>query len=70
MNNFIVFIIGVFVGIIIASIRKPIFCPKCKTQFQLGKSKRTLHQILWGGWTCQNCGSEIERKGNLIKNKK
>lgn len=23
--------------------------------------------MLWGGWTCENCGSELGKKGNQIK---
>jgi PHP family Zn ribbon phosphoesterase len=72
MDDFLAFmlIIGAFIiGMVLGSGKKPI-CPKCKTQFELGKSKRTPKQIWWsGGWTCQKCGAEIDRKGNLVKKK-
>ena len=67
MGSFWAFIIGIFVGLIIASIPGPI-CPKCKHRAGWG-NKRTLHQMLWGGWTCKNCGAELDRKGNVIKKK-
>ena len=67
MDDFIAFMLIMFAFIIgIAIGRKNIICPKCKTPFQLGTSKRNFHQIMWGGWTCQKCGSEIDRKGNLV----
>jgi transposase len=26
-----------------------------------------LKQALWGGWTCPNCGCEVDRQGNAIE---
>jgi hypothetical protein len=25
-----------------------------------------LRQALWGGWTCSNCGTEMDRSGNQV----
>jgi predicted RNA-binding Zn-ribbon protein involved in translation (DUF1610 family) len=41
-------------------------CPQCGAT--LGDKKpgpRTSTQILWGGWTCPECGSDVDRHGNL-----
>lgn len=35
--------------------------------FRIPENKK---QLLWGGWTCESCGSELDRKGNLIKSGK
>jgi hypothetical protein len=26
-----------------------------------------LHEILWGGWTCEHCGAKMNRRGKLRK---
>ena len=42
-------------------------CPKCNmVQPQLRKPA-DLHETLWGGWTCGNCGAKMNRRGKLRK---
>lgn len=39
-------------------------CPKCDQS--LGEKKagaRSLSQIVWGGWTCPQCGCDVNRHG-------
>ena len=41
-------------------------CPRCKQT--LGNNRpgtRTFKQILWGGWTCPNCGCDVDRHGGV-----
>jgi hypothetical protein len=63
-------IAGGIAVIIIALLQKVRICPKCKTPLPKFRKPANSHQMLWGGWTCQKCGSEIDRKGNLIKKSK
>jgi hypothetical protein len=46
-------------------------CPVCGKPQPLFRIPTNLRELLWGGWTCGNCWSEMNRKGKLIrKNKK
>jgi hypothetical protein len=41
-------------------------CPSCGQP--LGDRKpgsRTITQILWGGWTCPDCGVDVDRHGKI-----
>lgn len=39
-------------------------CPTCETQQPAIRKPASLRQVLWGGWTCANCGTEIDRHGD------
>jgi ribosomal protein L37AE/L43A len=69
MDSFLAFIIGLIVGLAIAEARerRPTFCPKCKTLLPFTRIPTSLHQLFLGGWTCQKCGAEVDKKGNLKK---
>ncbi len=41
-------------------------CPNCGTQQPAQRKPASLHQLMWGGWTCANCGTEIDRHGKAI----
>ena len=45
-------------------------CEVCKKPMPFFRIPENKKQLLWGGWTCENCGSELDRKGNLIKSGK
>ena len=45
-------------------------CPTCNKPFPFWRTPTSLNQALWGGWTCEHCGSETDRKEKLIKSKK
>jgi len=45
-------------------------CPVCKKPMPFVRFPTSLKQAAWGGATCGYCGSEIDRKGNLIKKNK
>jgi hypothetical protein len=38
-------------------------CPTCGTQQPARRKPTSLRQLMWGGWTCSNCGTEIDRHG-------
>ncbi len=35
-------------------------CPDCLTPLPAFRKPKSLHQALWGGWTCATCGLEID----------
>jgi hypothetical protein len=41
-------------------------CPTCGTQQPARRKPTSLRQLMWGGWTCSNCGTEIDRHGKAI----
>lgn len=38
-------------------------CPHCHTPVPRYRTPTSLKQALWGGWTCEACGTEMDRKG-------
>jgi len=38
-------------------------CPCCHEELPRFRLPKTARQLLWGGWTCRNCGNEINRHG-------
>ena len=52
--------------VLMAAFAKPRNCPSCQTQLPKYRKARNTRQALWGGWTCGECGCEIDRKGNKI----
>jgi|APSaa5957512535_1039671.scaffolds.fasta_scaffold743237_1 hypothetical protein len=41
-------------------------CPVCNNPLPPIRMPTSLKQGWKGGWTCENCGAEIDRKGKLI----
>lgn len=41
-------------------------CPDCQTELPRIRKATNTRQAMWGGWTCEKCGCEIDRKGNKI----
>ena len=41
-------------------------CPKCGQRMPTFRVPRSLHQLMWGGWTCPNCGCEMDKWGKTI----
>jgi hypothetical protein len=37
-------------------------CPQCAGPAKAG-GPRTWTQVLWGGWTCPECGCDVDRFG-------
>jgi hypothetical protein len=36
-------------------------CPKCGTPCPSRRIPKNYRQLMWGGWTCANCGEEIDK---------
>lgn len=41
-------------------------CTNCGTPLPRFRQPQNKRQRLWGGWTCPNCGKELDRKGKVI----
>ena len=41
-------------------------CPNCGTPVPMFRMASSLRQMLWGGWTCSKCDTEMDRLGNEI----
>ena len=41
-------------------------CPRCRTELPRARYPTSLKQGLWGGWTCPNCGAEVDRNGREV----
>jgi hypothetical protein len=38
-------------------------CPRCGERMPRVRLPTSLHQMMWGGWTCPNCGCEMDKWG-------
>jgi hypothetical protein len=38
-------------------------CPVCRADVPAFRTPTSVRQALWGGWTCENCGTELNRQG-------
>ena len=38
-------------------------CPKCGQKVPVFRQPASLNQALWGGWTCADCGCEMDKWG-------
>lgn len=41
-------------------------CPTCGTAQPAVRAPTSFRQMLFGGWTCAKCGTEIDRHGRVI----
>lgn len=41
-------------------------CPRCGTVVSFFRNPKSAQQMMWGGWTCTNCGCEMDRWGKEI----
>jgi hypothetical protein len=57
---------GLAVGVI-ALLQKPKKCPECDTPMPRFRQPANRRQALWGGWTCPQCGCEMDRRGRKVK---
>ena len=40
-------------------------CASCGQPLGRLRSPRSVHEALWGGWTCPDCGAQLNRKGEV-----
>jgi hypothetical protein len=43
-------------------------CKKCGEPAPLVRAPKSLNQALWGGWTCAECGFELDKWGEPVPN--
>jgi hypothetical protein len=58
-------------GVYVYMVRKraelnPRGCPGCDTPMPAFRWPTSFRQALRGGWTCENCGTEVDRHGMEI----
>lgn len=41
----------------------PTYCPRCATRLPMIRKPTSQEEILWGGWTCPNCGCKVDKYG-------
>lgn len=61
-------IAGICVAIILimfAMSRKQINCPSCGREIPKMRTPTSMNQAMWGGYTCQGCGAELDAGGKL-----
>jgi hypothetical protein len=44
----------------------PVICPRCNTALSYIRRPQSLQQSLWGGYTCPNCGCEVDKWGREL----
>ena len=56
---------GGLVVILITLLRAPVKCEKCGHEQPKFRKPTSFGQAMWGGYTCSNCGGELNAKGKL-----
>lgn len=41
-------------------------CPECGQLMPETRKPANMRQFLWGGWTCERCGTELDKYGAKI----
>ncbi|MBH25147.1 MAG: hypothetical protein CMH57_11980 [Myxococcales bacterium] len=44
----------------------PVSCPDCDLPMPPVRTPKNTRQALWGGWTCPDCGCEMDKYGEAI----
>lgn len=63
--------IGMLVGAVGAAVvlllfamsRKPVKCPSCGREQPKMRKPTSMQQAMWGGYTCEGCGAEMDARG-------
>ena len=45
---------------------KQTYCPECGTALPKVRTPKNMRQFLWGGWTCEACGTEVGKLGQRL----
>jgi transposase-like protein len=45
--------------------RKPINCPSCGREQPKMRKPANMDQAMWGGYTCEGCGAQLDARGKL-----
>ncbi len=46
---------------------RPVRCPKCGKPAPAVRWPKNRRQALWGGWTCEACGTEFDKWGQRVQ---
>lgn len=59
---------GVFfiAALFVVSLRLPP-CPQCGTPAPMFRKPASWRQLMWGGWTCSECGLELDVSGRPVE---
>jgi hypothetical protein len=38
-------------------------CPRCGTALPVVRKPSSKEELMWGGWTCPNCGCKVDKYG-------
>jgi hypothetical protein len=55
------------VMLVVALLQKPKPCTECGTPAPRVRRPANRRQRLWGGWTCPECGCEMDRRGRPVR---
>ncbi len=42
-------------------------CPECGESMPPVRVPKNMNQMLWGGWTCSECGCEVDKWGKKVE---
>jgi len=62
-------VVGGIVGLVllvVALLQKPRPCAECGAPAPKIRKPANRRQTLWGGWTCPECGYEMDRRGRTV----
>ena len=45
---------------------EPVKCPNCRTSAPVWRKPTSFNQMMWGGHTCSQCGTEMDKWGHEI----
>ncbi len=45
---------------------RPAHCPECGEPAPVVRRPKNRRQALWGGWTCEECGTEYDKWGHPV----
>jgi len=45
---------------------KAAHCPQCDAAMPAVRKPTSLSQFLWGGWTCPQCGTSMDKWGRRV----
>ena len=58
---------GALAVLFIGLFAPPRKCPGCGDPAPKVRTPANRRQLLWGGWTCPNCGTEVDRRGRRVE---
>jgi hypothetical protein len=41
-------------------------CPRCGKRLPMIRKPASVEQMMWGGWTCPQCGCKVDKYGREI----